>query len=754
MTPRSTAGVVEVLDEGTLAFSIESRIIRELGERLVKQPEVALVELIKNSYDADAAHCDVLYEPSSQIRVSDDGHGMTLDAFKTSWMRIGTSGKEADRLSQRYHRRITGEKGIGRFAVRVLGRALELETIAHDAQRGFLTLLTAQFDWHTFDRNQDLGGVTVPYRLVRLEGDRAEGTSLRITELRKAASSISLESVRTASISVVTPFRALLRENSPLKHKTAAESRQSAKDPGFTLKIEPSQSDNEADVAGAILDNAVLRSVVELENNRLKLRVYRRKSRTPALTVNDRYPNAVGTLYADIRFFPQRKGTFAEMPIDGRKAREWIRANAGVAVFDRSFRVRPYGTSGDDWLQLAADAAKRERDPKSSVAEKHFAMDAATRSSTQLNYMLRLPHPEQLVGIVQIEGRRSKEQTQEGQGLIAAADREGFLANEAFRQLFDIVRGAVEAIAAADRELQQETERADRVKLLRSLRAESRAAIREVEANRNIRRADKAQIVKQLAGAYAIAERHEEQTRAREATLEVMSLLGVVAGFMTHEFGSAVSELEKAQGRVSEMARRAPELKSTVDAIETHILRLREFATYSQGYIQGASSRPARPYPARPRVKQVVRVFGNYAADRSIDVGIDIESDLVAPLVPVSLYNGIALNLFTNALKAVTAKAGSGEKRIVFKAWNEDAWHFFEVSDTGIGIPSALRERVFDPLFTTTAGNRDPLGSGMGLGLSLVKRGAEAYGGHVEVVEPPQGFTTSVRVRLPLVETD
>jgi signal transduction histidine kinase len=42
----------------------------------------------------------------------------------------------------------------------------------------------------------------------------------------------------------------------------------------------------------------------------------------------------------------------------------------------------------------------------------------------------------------------------------------------------------------------------------------------------------------------------------------------------------------------------------------------------------------------------------------------------------------------------------------------------------------------------------------MGLGLSLVKRGAEAYGGHVEVVEPPQGFATSVRVRLPLVDTD
>ena len=43
-----------IIDEGELSFTIESRLLRELGERLVKQPEVAIVELVKNSYDADA----------------------------------------------------------------------------------------------------------------------------------------------------------------------------------------------------------------------------------------------------------------------------------------------------------------------------------------------------------------------------------------------------------------------------------------------------------------------------------------------------------------------------------------------------------------------------------------------------------------------------------------------------------------------------------------------------------------------------
>jgi hypothetical protein len=46
-----------VLDHGSLSFTIESRILRELGERLVKQPEVAVLELVKNAYDADATNC-------------------------------------------------------------------------------------------------------------------------------------------------------------------------------------------------------------------------------------------------------------------------------------------------------------------------------------------------------------------------------------------------------------------------------------------------------------------------------------------------------------------------------------------------------------------------------------------------------------------------------------------------------------------------------------------------------------------------
>lgn len=403
-------------------------------------------------------------------------------------------------------------------------------------------------------------------------------------------------------------------------------------------------------------------------------------------------------------------------------------------------------------MRLQADAARNRREPRSSIAHKHFPMSAQVKATESENWMLRLPQSAQLVGLVQVEGRRSREITpdEDAEGLVASADREGFVENSAFEQLQDPVRGAVEAIAFADRKLQQEEEQAKRDALVASIRQETQSAISEVQANPNIAARDKVRIVAALAQTQHLAERHEEATREREQQLEVMSLLGVVAGFMTHEFGVALQELETTHKELIALSEKQPKFEPTEKRFAAHIKSLKEFVTYSSGYIQGARATPDKPYPVRPRLQQVKRIFGRYAEERNIDVEISAEPDLMAPLVPASLYNGIALNLYTNALKAVTAKRGKERGVIAFRAWNENRWHYLEVSDTGVGIPSALQQRVFDPLFTTTQSQSDPSGSGMGLGLALVKRGSEAFGGRAELVSPPPRFATCVRVRLPL----
>ncbi|MGH9760657.1 MAG: ATP-binding protein, partial [Blastocatellia bacterium] len=65
----------KVLDEGTVPFQAEGRLLQELGERLVASPEVALVELVKNAYDADSASCEVrLTEGGKALVIADQGH--------------------------------------------------------------------------------------------------------------------------------------------------------------------------------------------------------------------------------------------------------------------------------------------------------------------------------------------------------------------------------------------------------------------------------------------------------------------------------------------------------------------------------------------------------------------------------------------------------------------------------------------------------------------------------------------------------
>ena len=129
----------------------------------------------------------------------------------------------------------------------------------------------------------------------------------------------------------------------------------------------------------------------------------------------------------------------------------------------------------------------------------------------------------------------------------------------------------------------------------------------------------------------------------------------------------------------------------------------------------------------------------------------EIASDIESSPVPVTIYSGILLNLLTNALKALIAsKSSVRDLKVCFRAWNEKGKHIIEVLDNGIGIPETMRNRVWEPLYTTTSDSGNPLGSGMGLGLALVKQVVADLGGSIVLVYPaPAGFNTCFRVTLP-----
>ena len=125
-----------------------ARLLTMLGEQLLKNERVALVELIKNSYDADADHVDVEFhgfgkdltkQPEAKLVVRDNGSGMTPEIVKTAWMNPATPAKflakrRGERRTPIRKRVIQGEKGIGRFAVLKLARKIQLTTRAIGAE--------------------------------------------------------------------------------------------------------------------------------------------------------------------------------------------------------------------------------------------------------------------------------------------------------------------------------------------------------------------------------------------------------------------------------------------------------------------------------------------------------------------------------------------------------------------------------------------------------------------------------------------
>ena len=125
-------------DREELTFFIAARTVLLLGRESISSPVVAVLELVKNAYDADANSVIVRFHkastPEGTIEVSDDGHGMSWEDIKTKWMVIGTDNKQREPISPGGRIRV-GEKGIGRFALDRLASQVVLETTPKPPER-------------------------------------------------------------------------------------------------------------------------------------------------------------------------------------------------------------------------------------------------------------------------------------------------------------------------------------------------------------------------------------------------------------------------------------------------------------------------------------------------------------------------------------------------------------------------------------------------------------------------------------------
>ena len=113
--------------EHRLKFTVDAALLRELGERLVGKAHIALAELVKNSYDADATEVIIRFA-NDKIEIIDNGQGMSFAEFQNYWMRIGSPHKQEKAHSRKFERPVTGSKGVGRLSVQFLASKMSLVT--------------------------------------------------------------------------------------------------------------------------------------------------------------------------------------------------------------------------------------------------------------------------------------------------------------------------------------------------------------------------------------------------------------------------------------------------------------------------------------------------------------------------------------------------------------------------------------------------------------------------------------------------
>jgi len=733
----------DVLGTHTAHFQTDGRLLQELGERLVASPEVALVEIIKNSYDADSLRCEVQIGESGRcLIIRDDGHGISHGDFLGRWMRIASAAKVEDRLSRTYQRPLTGAKGIGRFAVRSLGDRLDLITVADDRELGGRTKLTAAFDWPSIDRLTDIGMASIQFTVERVPNDTATGTALEVRALKVPVTFAGASSLRSDVLRIVSPIAALDGG------RFLPANRGGPSDPGFAVSLPGSEEGgtDDFDLAQLVLRNYWARLRIDLSAGRLRFDVIFSTTRTKSIETEVTTAISDGFV-ADILYFPRRKGVFSGKGIDGRRAWHWVREHCGVAVVDHGFRVKPYGYKYNDWLHLDFDKSHSSRDWRSSIAQKRFPIRPEVRGRPASNPALYLPYNFQLVGAVFVRSAQHSESGSE-LDLTPSTDREGFLSNKAFADLEDFVRAGVEFLAREDKAELDRLERKETREATAQARQDVRSAIKFIQESPTLSAGDKVRIgkaYKQLAD--RVDEVEDLNARTRQS-LTTMGLLGVVAGFMTHESESLVFGMEEAIVTLGSLAKKTPALRDTTKKLSARLESFKGQLQYARMFLTGVQRGDRSRLSAGAQIRLVVERFGTFASERGIKLTWQAGADVKPPPLSPALYTGVLLNLYTNALKAVLAVPESvKDPEVAARAWNEGRSHVLEVSDNGVGIPPALRGRIWEPLYTTTAEAGNPLGSGMGLGLTLVKQAVEDVGGKISLSDdPPPGFATCFRV--------
>jgi len=755
----------------SVPFSVMARVAMQLGRESISNSITAIIELVKNAYDADAEIVKIRFlglgAETPMLVIEDNGNGMTEKQLREQWMVIGTPNKLVVSKSAQKQRILTGEKGLGRLGLDRLCEQTVLQTF-HKSEKTGIELI---INWNKYEEADD--------KLEEVEHDLYE-ISKEITDPATGIVSKITQGTRLILYGLKDSWedqflRVLRRELdllvSPFSNIT-----------DFKIHIDTGLDlDDVEGVVGSeyMLEAAewVLEARIDLEDNisyKMSSPRHSEVFELPKTLWSERFqlPShsspKCGPLTFLLYFFLRQGVELHDLSFSKKQINNFLDANQGVRVYRDGFRVKPYGEpdGSGDWLKLSY---RRQQHPQ-GVVQKPLG-------GWKVGY-------NQVIGAVFI----SREQNE---ALIDQTNRENIVEEAGFfdlvsfatdateffewhRQKFEmdrkqvddyerkkeVAREKTQASSGAVNELKNTTE-----KIISDIEsAQQRGELFDVTKLRNtlgsvvnavdttLTEAQKAQSELEKA-----TEHREEELQRQKDTLGNLASLGILTASFGHEtLGSSNVVATNARQLKRNLERGLFMVMPDVqDMIENNlrfiVAQSEKIETFARFTLRNLSrdKRNRRKVYIDSVADQVFTFFEPTLKDKNIAFEKDIKQ--IRPILAFQIdWESIFINLITNSVWALQ-DINDTERKIQVVIFEEDDHIHIRFADSGCGLAVGTEDKVFIPTFSTRR-NEKGESVGTGMGLAIVKDFVESHpGGFIEVKSPCNigGAEFHIRVDVP-----
>jgi anti-sigma regulatory factor (Ser/Thr protein kinase) len=668
---------------GKTVFKPKARLLVLLGEQLIANEIIAVVELIKNSYDADAKNVKILLEnvidkDNGSISIIDDGHGMDLDTILKVWLEPATDYRilekqKYDKLDSKppLFRVKLGEKGIGRFAVHKLGKKIQLVTKTENTNYEILI----EIDWDSFETGylQDIPVIWVKRKPLIFTGSKT-GTSIFISGLRKSWTDNDIIQLNE-KINVL---------NSPFETKN--EFMIDFKVPGFeaklekTLKISVLREKAIYKIEGYVDENGFFEYNYEFNYpafDHLKRKMNSKEDvKNPKVFSNSSKPSC-GPFHLKLYVWDLDHSSLKDS-ISRSYYLKYIKPHSGIRIYRDDFRVWPYGELDDDSFALDA---RRVNNPTQKISRN------------------------QVLGIIEISGEKNPK-------LVDKTNREGLIENIEVKDFKNLV---ISCLTTFEVQRRQDKDKIDQLKEKKKPGDEVHLLLDELSEKVTKKGHDElySESIKKIKNQY------DKKIKDEIEPLLVLAGLGIAYTLPVHEITRNLDD-------VKQLIINSENKKSNLGDRELHsqILQMLEV---SEEMVDGFGKIARKSKSETFYLESVVKDAIDVTRVRLTKENIQIESVVLAEKIRIkALKNQLItalMNLIDNSSYWLLFRPDSRKILITIDLDSEENPRLI-VSDNGLGIkddPALLIE----PFFT-----RKPDRSG--LGLYIVDRIMKAHEGKID----------------------